>query len=75
MTTKWITPTVVDRAEWARMAQTAYKNGHNAVGHRYSAAAGTLIGRISIAHYDSLMRDYRAWLIDGVYATEDTDND
>lgn len=52
-----------ETACWRAMAQAAYANGHNATGHRFSAA-GALPDNsdIPLPRYDSLMRDYRAWL-------------
>lgn len=60
------TPTEHEKNEWARMAQDAYAKGFNAIGHRFSAAAALPRGeKIPSARFDSLMADYRAWLIDG----------
>lgn len=60
------TPTEHEKNEWARMAQDAYAKGFNAIGHRFSAAAALPRGeKIPTARFDSLMADYRAWLIDG----------
>ena len=58
-----IEPTEHCRLEWARFAQAAYRNGHNATGHRFSGAAALRNGdEIPIATYNSLQNDYRAWL-------------
>jgi hypothetical protein len=52
--------------EWSRMAQDAYAHGHNAFGHRFSAASATMRGTIiALSVYDALMADYRHWLIFG----------
>lgn len=63
-----MTPTQHERAEWARMAQSAYATGHNAVGHRYSAAAAYPTA-MPIARFDALMSGYRAWLTFNEYPT------
>lgn len=62
-----ITITQHDKTEWARMAQDAYRTGHNLEGHRFSAAAASLpVGaQLSAERFDSLMTAYRAWLIGG----------
>lgn len=60
------TPTEHEKNEWARMARDAYAKGFNAIGHRFSVAAALPRGeKIPSARFDSLMADYRAWLIDG----------
>lgn len=59
-----ITPTEHDKAEWSRMAQAAYKCGHNSIGHRYSVAATISKGeQMPVSVFDSLQRPYRQWLI------------
>ena len=61
-----LTVTAHEASEWARMAQDAYRNGHNFYGHRYSAAAATLAGKqVNTEVYDTLQRHYRTWLIWG----------
>lgn len=44
------------RMEWARMAQSAYASGHNAIGHRYSVASATAPDRMNLKEYDALMK-------------------
>ena len=63
-----VTLTQHERNEWIRMAKAAYAKGHNDIGHVYSAAAAK--ASIPVAQFDSLQRDYRAWLIDGFAAFE-----
>ena len=64
MKTIIITPTEHDKAEWSRMARAAYRVKHNAIGHRYSAAASLPIGaKLDVSVFDSLQRPYRQWLI------------
>lgn len=59
-----MSPNDHERAEWARMANDAYKHNRNSIGHRYSAASA-VGGPMPLARFDSLQRDYRSWLIDG----------
>lgn len=66
-----LTPTPTEKGEWARMAGAAYAAMHNAIGHRYSVAASLPHdATITVEHYDRLMRDYRAWLIDNAWTVE-----
>ena len=61
-------PTEHDKKEWARMAQAAYKVGENFTGHRYSAyAAWPSNQEMRIDVYNTLMRNYRRWLVFGEY--------
>jgi hypothetical protein len=62
-----ITPTEHDKAEWSRLAQQAYTRNANAIGHRYSVASACCgVGQeMPLAKFDSLQRDYRAWLVFG----------
>lgn len=58
-----ITVTQHEKNEWSRFAQAAYARRDNATGHRFSVAASLPHGaRMPVHQYDSLMRDYRAWL-------------
>lgn len=58
------------RLEWSRMAQAAYRTGHSAVGHRYSAAAARATSyEWTIAEVDALQAGYRAWLMFNEYPT------
>ena len=60
-----ITITQHERNEWSRLAQDAYRTGHNAYGHRFSAAAACWPERVSCAAYDRHQAIYRAWLLTG----------
>lgn len=63
-----MTPTEHEKAEWSRLAQSAYSAGHNATGHRFSGAASIpRDARVALATFDSLQNDYRRWLVDGTY--------
>ena len=65
-----MTPNRHTKLEWARMAQAAYRNGRNDIGHRYSGAAALPEGAaMDIARYDALQHDYRNWLIADEYPT------
>lgn len=57
-------PTSTERAEWSRMARSAYSHGLNFYGHRYSAYAAKS-GPITLGEYDGLMVNYRIWLVEG----------
>lgn len=63
-------PSDAERSGWAQMAQAAYRLGLNAIGHRMSAASSNP-DAINHIRYDSLMADYRIWLIDGVFPREE----
>ena len=64
MITITITITNHEKSEWSRFAQAAYARGDNATGHRFSAAASLPTNaEMTVAHFDSLQRDYRAWLV------------
>lgn len=59
-----ITPNDHEKAEWARMAQAAYRTGRNAIGHRYSAAAALRHNEpLPLPRFDTLQSGYRAWLV------------
>ncbi len=59
-----IIPTQHEKKEWSRMAQAAYKAGHNAIGHRYSAHAALPNDTgMECSVFDTLQRPYRQWLI------------
>ena len=61
-----ITVSEHEKAEWSRMAQDAYKNGRNPIGHRYSMAATLRHGeQMRVDVFDSLMANYRNWLVGG----------
>lgn len=63
-----ITPTRHCKLEWSRLAQAAYSQDRNDVGHRFSGAASILDSQsLSLATYDSLQHDYRVWLIDNQF--------
>ena len=59
-------PNQHERNEWSRMASACYATGHNATGHRFSAAAAWPDVMPS-ARFHSLMTDYRAWLVFNEY--------
>lgn len=52
-----------ERQEWHRMASDAYKTGRNEFGHRFSVACAHR--EMDIRVYDSLMVQYRRWLVGG----------
>lgn len=59
-----VTVTAHERAEWARMAQDAYRTDRNFWGHRYSMASACLnVCRIDV--YNTLQHHYRQWLVFG----------
>lgn len=63
---QFITVSEHEKAEWSRMAQSAYRENRNSVGHRYSMAATLRIGeQMRIDAFDTLQRNYRNWLIGG----------
>ena len=64
-TTLQMHPTEHERAEWKRMAQSAYARGIEEVGNRYMSAATLQV--MPLARFDVLMGNYRAWLIDGIF--------
>lgn len=62
----YITPTRHEKDEWSRMAVYAYKHNDNFTGHRYSRYAALREGeRLELSAYDTLMRNYREWLVFG----------
>lgn len=55
-----------EASEWSRMAQDAYHTGRNEFGHRFSVASAIYEGKpIRVDVYDTLMTQYRRWLIGG----------
>lgn len=68
-----ITPTEHEKREWSRLAHWAYTNGYNDIGHRYSMAASLGNGQPapSLAWFDRLQSNYRAWLVFGTVPTFD----
>jgi hypothetical protein len=61
-----MTPTQHEKNEWSRLAQSAYSDGYNSIGHHYSAAASMCREqRIPIDLFDWLQAGYREWLING----------
>ena len=54
-----------EKSEFARMAQAAYNRGFNSIGHRFSAAASLPKGyeTTDTKWADTLMEDYRNWLV------------
>jgi hypothetical protein len=61
-----MTPTEHEKAEWSRLAQSAYECGLNAIGHRYSTSASLPRGAtLPIGNFDELQTGYRNWLIEG----------
>ncbi len=57
-----------EKAEWLRMAVAAYAAGRNDIGNKYSAAARTKPGsEMRLWEFDSLMADYRSWLVFGEF--------
>jgi hypothetical protein len=68
-----MTPTPHEKSEWARMAKSAYNTGHNAVGHRFSAAASLRKdAAISLKDFDELQELYRMWLVFGQYYLQES---
>ena len=66
-TPQTIIPSEHEKREWSRLAQSAYANDRNDIGHTFSMASGCcLIGQsITLARFDYLQSIYRRWLIDG----------
>lgn len=63
---QFMTPTEHEKAQWLRLAQAAYRVGHNAIGHHYSAAASLCRGcDMPLGTFDKLQSGYRQWLISG----------
>jgi len=63
-----MTPIPHEKAEWSRMAKSAYSSGHNAVGHRFSAAASLPKDvAIPLKDFDELQELYRMWLVFGQF--------
>jgi hypothetical protein len=58
-----MTVTIHTMNEWHRMATDAYRTGRNWFGHRFSVAATR--SQMPIEAYDTLMEQYRRWLIGG----------
>jgi hypothetical protein len=70
-----IQPTTHEKAEWSRMAKSAYKTGHNACGHRFSAAAALPNGAvITLKDFDELQEIYRMWLVFNQYLIQETES-
>lgn len=60
----FITPNAHEKSEWSRMAQAAYLGRRNDIGHRFSVAASLpSYGQVTVAYFDRLQTEYRAWLI------------
>ena len=60
--------TEFEKAEWSRLAQSAYSSDRNDIGHKFSGAAAIRKGSaIPTAMYDELMGIYRVWLVDGLF--------
>ncbi len=68
-----ITITKHEASEWSRMATSAYRAELNDIGHRFSMAATYEGYSMHLSMFDSLQRDYRAWLIDGFKTFELSD--
>lgn len=63
-----MTPNQHEKDEWSRMAQAAYRAGHNTAGHRFSVAASLSRDMaMPLSRFDDLQRQYRAWLVFGEY--------
>lgn len=61
-----IVPTEHEKAEWSRLATSAYASDRNSIGHWFSAAASLpKLGATTLARFDALQSVYRAWLIGG----------
>lgn len=57
-----------NKIEWARMAQVAYRENRNTIGHVMSAAASMRDGAVlSCRDYDRIQDAYRAWLVFGTW--------
>lgn len=60
-----IYPNENERNAWSQVARAAYRAGLDNIGHRYSVAATLAPGAgMTVRHFDSLQRGYRAWLLD-----------
>jgi hypothetical protein len=65
-----ITPTPFEKSQWSRMAQAAYRDGHNLVGHQYSIAASLpSAGSMATPRFDDLQRGFREWLLSNAFPT------
>lgn len=72
MTIQTMTITQHERNEWARLAQAAYNAGRNDVGHRFSVAASRPSAwRPTLAEFDRLQSEYRAWLVFNEWPTRE----
>lgn len=61
-----ITPSQYEKNEWSRLATNAYSKGLNDIGHKFSAAAALRNKEdCTLAWFDELQTEYRAWLVDG----------
>lgn len=69
--TTYITPNTHEKSEWSRMAQAAYRNALNSIGHTYSTAASLPnAGRIPVEYFDKLQSGYRGWLLSGYFVDQ-----
>lgn len=56
--------TQYDKDQWSRMAQAAYREGHNEIGHRYSVAASIpAYTQLTVERFDALNIAWRRWLV------------
>lgn len=61
-----MTFTASEASELCRMAQAAYRDGRNDIGHK---ASGINAGcQVDVAKYDRLMSCYRSWLVSGEFS-------
>jgi hypothetical protein len=61
-----VTPTQNEKNEWARLAQAAYRQQCNEIGHTFSVAASLPHDeQITVKRFDELQSNYRQWLIYG----------
>lgn len=69
--TQTIIPTDHEKREWSRLAQAAYRDGWNEVGHTFSAAGALRHGEpMSLTRFDLLQEVYREWLVFGRFAVK-----
>lgn len=69
---QFIIPTDHEKAEWARMGETAFYAGYDGVSHRYMSASCHPKGQpMLLERFDRLQAAYRSWLCWGDYKAAD----